>query len=104
MAEYEEYKFPDEQDQNTELDIEVEIVDDTPEEDKGRQPMPKEIVDDLDRDELEEYDEGVTKNYVLLTAPVRRNTSLPHRLMRKWKWTLLDARTEKLTSLATPMA
>jgi hypothetical protein len=59
MAEYEEYKFPDEQDQNTELDIEIEIEDDTPEEDRGRQPMPKEIVDDLDRDELEEYDEGV---------------------------------------------
>jgi len=59
MAEYEEYKFPDEQDQNNELDIEIEIEDDTPEEDRGRQPMPKEIVDDLDRDELEEYDEGV---------------------------------------------
>jgi hypothetical protein len=59
MAEYEEYKFPDEQDQNTDLDIEIEIEDDTPEEDRGRQPMPKEIVDDLDRDELEEYDEGV---------------------------------------------
>jgi hypothetical protein len=59
MAEYEEYKFPDEQDQSADLDIEIEIEDDTPEEDRGRQPMPKNIVEDLERDELEEYDEGV---------------------------------------------
>jgi hypothetical protein len=59
MAEYEEYKFPDEQDQGSDFEVEVEIVDDTPEEDRGRQPMPKNIVEDLERDELEEYDEGV---------------------------------------------
>jgi hypothetical protein len=35
--------------------LEVEIVDDTPEEDKDKTPMPKEVVDDLENDELEEY-------------------------------------------------
>ena len=53
-----EYKFPDEIENET-TDIEIEIEDDTPEEYRGRQPMPKHIVEDLDKDELEEYDEGV---------------------------------------------
>jgi hypothetical protein len=38
---------------------EVDIVDDTPEEDRGREPMPKEIVEELEADELEEYSEKV---------------------------------------------
>jgi hypothetical protein len=36
-------------------ELEVEVEDDTPDEDKGKTPMPKEIVEDLEADELEEY-------------------------------------------------
>lgn len=55
----EEFKFPDEienQAQNPENEIEVEIVDDTPEEDRlNSTPMPKEIVEQLDNDDLEQF-------------------------------------------------
>ncbi len=37
----------------------IEVEDDTPEADRGRAPMPKEIVDELEADELEEYSEKV---------------------------------------------
>jgi hypothetical protein len=37
----------------------VEVVDDTPEADRGREPMPKEIVEELESDELEDYSEKV---------------------------------------------
>ena len=43
--------------EGTQPDIEVE--DDTPEADRGREPMPKEIVDELEADELEDYSEKV---------------------------------------------
>lgn len=58
-----EFKFPDEIEDNkvqavAEDEIEVEIVDDTPEEDRANAaPMPKDIVDELEQDELEEYSE-----------------------------------------------
>jgi hypothetical protein len=57
MADFErtEYKFPDEIDDNDD-NIEIEIEDDTPEEDRGREPMPKHIVDELEDDELDSYD------------------------------------------------
>lgn len=40
-------------------DIEIAIQDDTPEEDRGRDPLPNEIVQELEADELEDYSEKV---------------------------------------------
>ena len=57
----EKYQFPDEEVKATdevaekEDDFEVEIEDDTPEEDKGKTPSDPEFVEALDRDELDEY-------------------------------------------------
>ena len=68
-AEKTEFEFPDEAEEResragskvvTPEETEIEIVDDTPEEDRGRKPMedlPKEMSDD----ELSKYDEGVRK-------------------------------------------
>ena len=61
----EEYKFPDEVDSDTpkitEDDFKVEVIDDTPEEDRGRKPLPKEVVEELEKDDLEEYSDKVKK-------------------------------------------
>lgn len=40
-------------------DIKVDIIDDTPPEDRGRKPLPKEVVEELDNDPLDEYSEKV---------------------------------------------
>lgn len=38
---------------------EIDVEDDTPPEDRGREPMPREVVEELENDELEEYSEKV---------------------------------------------
>lgn len=53
-----EYKFPDEIE---EKELEVEIIDDTPPEDKNRAALPQDIVDELEKDDLTEYSEKVKK-------------------------------------------
>jgi hypothetical protein len=63
----EEYKFPHEETEASEKEADkedgfsIQIVDDTPEQDRGRKPLPKDIVDELDNDDLEEYSEKVKK-------------------------------------------
>lgn len=51
----------DELDVNIDLDddFEIEIVDDTPEADRDRTPLPEEVVQELEADELENYSEKV---------------------------------------------
>jgi hypothetical protein len=59
------FKFPDEVAAETtrqgvpEEELQVEVIDDTPPGDKGREPMPKPIVEELEKDDLEEYSEKV---------------------------------------------
>jgi hypothetical protein len=63
-----DYKLPHEQDSEeatkAENEIEIEVFDDTPEEDRDKTPMPKEIVEKLDKDELMQYDEEVRQKMV----------------------------------------
>jgi hypothetical protein len=69
----EQYKFPDELDDEkaapaeaSNSEVEIEIVDDTPERDRGRKPLDREVNDPSD-DELENYSDGVKKRIKELT-------------------------------------
>jgi len=61
------YKFPDEQENEQKAEdvkdsaLEIEVVDDTPPEDRGREPLPENIKKELEEDDLEEYSEKVKK-------------------------------------------
>jgi hypothetical protein len=69
-----EFKFPDELEDeaksqvtvSTDDDVEIEIVDDTPEKDRGRKPLDREVADPTD-DEIESYSDGVKKRIKELT-------------------------------------
>ena len=70
----EQYNFPDELEDDksqkveiqTEEDVEIEIVDDTPEKDRGRRPLDREVEDPTD-DEIESYTQGAQKRIKELT-------------------------------------
>jgi hypothetical protein len=66
-----EFKFPDEIEEKkveitTDEDFEVEIVDDTPEKDRGRKPLDREVEDPTD-EEIEKYTRGAQDRIKELT-------------------------------------
>jgi hypothetical protein len=71
-VEKEEFKFPDEiEDKNTdgasaETEVEIEIVDDTPPQDRGRKPLEREVADPTE-EEIETYSEKVQSRIKELT-------------------------------------
>ena len=72
-TQYEDYKFPHERDNKEELDVsveeddeelKVEIVDDTPPEDRHVEPLPEDIKDELEKvDESEDYSNNVKTKF-----------------------------------------
>lgn len=69
----EEFEFPDvtEVKPNKETtpedkDIDLEIVDDTPTEDKNRKPLPKDVVEAIENDDLTDYSERVKERMAQL--------------------------------------
>jgi hypothetical protein len=76
-----EFEFPDEKEitpVGTETDevkveieaegdnVEIDIVDDTPAQDRDRKPLPKEMVEELEKDEMTEYSERVKERMAQL--------------------------------------
>jgi hypothetical protein len=73
-----EFEFPDEKevnivgkeaDVNIEVEgdtIEVDVVDDTPPQDRDRKPLPKEIVEELEKDDLTDYSDRVKERMAQL--------------------------------------
>jgi hypothetical protein len=62
----EEFKFPDEnaseskrKSEDSESGFQLEVEDDTPPQDRNREPMPKPLVEELEKDELDKYDDEV---------------------------------------------
>ena len=78
----EEFKFPHEAEEQEEKsapdgkdelsielegsEVDIEIVDDTPDADKGREPLPKEMVDELEKDEADDYSQRVKERMAQL--------------------------------------
>lgn len=63
-----QYKFPDEQEGSlsggkeataVENDVDIEVVDDTPSADRGREPLPKKLTEELEDDDLTSYSDRV---------------------------------------------
>ena len=80
MAEFDDdFEFPDEKEvasvsneevkitlEEDDTNVEIDIVDDTPAQDRDRKPLPKEMVEELEKDELTDYSERVKERMAQL--------------------------------------
>jgi hypothetical protein len=83
----EPYKFPDEIEDSsievtTDNDIEIEVVDDTPAQDRGRKPLDREVSDPTD-EEIENYSDNVKKRIKDLTHARHDERRAKESLMRE---------------------
>jgi hypothetical protein len=76
----EEFEFPDEKEVSTvdtkeevsitleddDTEVEIDIIDDTPAQDRDRKPLPKEIVEELEKDDLTDYSDRVKERMAQL--------------------------------------
>jgi len=79
----EQYKFPDEIEDVVEDNFDIEIEDDTPPEDRNRSPMPEEIVENIEKDELDDYDEKAKQRIVQLKKVYHDERREKERYMRE---------------------
>ncbi len=82
-----EYKFPDELENTNDSpdsEVEVEIIDDTPEKDRGREPLNREVADPTD-DEINSYSDGVQKRIKELTHARHDERRAKEALLREKK-------------------
>lgn len=92
-----EFKFPDEQDDldapeanadggvveaSDDIEVDIEIVDDTPEKDRGRKPLDR-VVEDPTDEEITNYSEGVKKRIKELTHARHDERRAKETLMRE---------------------
>ena len=47
-------------------EVDIEIEDDTPPQDKGREPLPKEVIEEIEKDDLSDYSERVKQRMAQL--------------------------------------
>ena len=85
------YKFPDELDNDNvdnkeapDNEVEVEIVDDTPVKDRGREPLNREVADPTD-EEISSYSDGVQKRIKELTHARHDERRAKEALLREKK-------------------
>jgi hypothetical protein len=88
MAEFkdEEYKFPDEIENEPEQKIEIEVEDDVPEEDRiNAAPLPREIAEEVENDDLEAYSQEAKERLLQMKKLMHDERRLKDEAMREHK-------------------